>query len=415
MSTLAYNLLIYIRNPVEWLTENYSRSVRTIQKGKGEILMTILSSTKTVSRRLTGMLSAVFVLAAMGAVGCEYYPQGEDSGVEAVPSEVQGQGVEDDRVGRIENQIKELQDQAGSPAPAVAGDDEVESVQINALEEPVDVPSREVEGEAPIGFQDDLAEGTQEEDNQTSLPTACTPPAYNDGRTAVPLVMTAYERASGEGIKARFVSDTPYVNLNDNFSLIDVARGPNYVEGDKVVFYRDLNFSGRRLELGPGSYSMSRLSLVGPDGAQDADNQVSSLKIVRGNTAAKECADTTSGGSPVWDREIHLIAAVYDHPNKGGESQQIIFDTANLAGWGANDNASSLVISKGPHYQEGDTVHFFQHPDGRGRSLGMPQVSRQGYDPWEIDHLEAGMWGLNDAITSVYFYHGSERIYDAAE
>lgn len=261
---------------------------------------------------------------------------------------------------------------------------------------------------------------------------ACTPPVYNDGRVAVPLVITAFEEVNFTGRRTRFLMDEPRIGLNDRISSLKVEKGPNYVEGDEVELFDGELYQGKSIKLKPGYYENLGLHNIenSMDGALDlANNKPSSLKIARASTAAsKTCAEVKEGDEFTWGKKIPIIVELCEHPVDYkvpyGRCMSIANDVGDLSLWGLGgkkkkahfqDKVSALWLRKGPDYKIGDHVKFHPHQRGTGTPITVyPDQTYAGNRAGWIGNLDHSRWDFNDVISSVYFFDGrGNRIYEA--
>lgn len=108
------------------------------------------------------------------------------------------------------------------------------------------------------------------------FPTSSTkPPTF----ASLPLVVELYKDLNFTGERITALEDIKRVSTywgtdwNDVVTSVKVKKGPNYSAGRKVWLYRDINFGGGGIQLGPGDYK----NIGSSHGFNDA---VSSIKFI---------------------------------------------------------------------------------------------------------------------------------------
>jgi hypothetical protein len=106
------------------------------------------------------------------------------------------------------------------------------------------------------------------------------PPIQLPGTIApIPLYIEIFQDINFQGRRMFIVENSTNIiqdfgsEFNDVASSIKVFRGPNYVQGNIAQLYRDINFLGGKIDLGPGDYPNIA---VAPFGFNDV---VSSVKV----------------------------------------------------------------------------------------------------------------------------------------
>lgn len=415
-------------------------------------------------KRLTAIMTPLILILAVG-VGCEYYNE-RPNGIQPTQPEGITQVTESETIKDLKTRIIDLQNQlADQPPPA---QDQATTQAVQDLQNQIADLQRQL-GEA--GAADTPEEGTTEGEttesgstadgpsptaDTTSSPEAtvepavpatgsgvipmgdrigpgprpvsvipsseaCVPPTYSDGRTAVPLVITAYGGKNFEGKKARFVKDTTNVAMSTNInppqlggiSSLLIQRGPNYVEGDKVKVNGGPTGPGLLGTLGPGHY----MDLA----TEGFDDKIVSLTIERSpDLSTKVCADGPGTEDALaWDEPIRLVVDIIISSSYSIEGEQIIKDIGILENWGSGLQGAPvgspghiikrLTLSKGPHYQDGDNVVLHQEYRAQGRSsipLSMTESSRL-YRPlgtYESPYRTAVPTEGLSYIGSIYFH-----------
>ena len=86
------------------------------------------------------------------------------------------------------------------------------------------------------------------------------PPPSAHAISPIPLVVEIYQHNNYTGNRAVIVENVANIisylgsDFNDMVTSIRVKEGPNYVAGNTAKFYRDVNYLGGHIELGPGNY-----------------------------------------------------------------------------------------------------------------------------------------------------------------
>ena len=171
------------------------------------------------------------------------------------------------------------------------------------------------------------------------------------------------------------------LGFNDKVSSIRIYRGNDYVAGDKIRFYQNVNFSGGYLDLGPGEYPNIH---VQPFSFGDKISSADFLPV-----------DT--GSNPLTVRlDIHI----YQNANFDGQRREILVSESRLAKQGFNDKVSSLRIFAGEDYAPGWVANFYQHVDYAG---GILQPGNFGPGT-NIANSSAAPYKFNDVISSIRIF-----------
>jgi hypothetical protein len=157
----------------------------------------------------------------------------------------------------------------------------------------------------------------------------------------------------------RFTGD---IGFQDNIGSVKVYKGPGFASGPsyKAILYEHINFTGRKLALGPGWY---------PDLA----------------TAGYSFSDTVSSigfgpdlslSGPDWGM-IPVIIEAYREPHFQGERVTILRDNAFTQNIGLQDAIRSFRIVKGPNFPPtGCKVIFYEHIDFQGAAMPIQVTAR---------------------------------------
>jgi Beta/Gamma crystallin len=171
-----------------------------------------------------------------------------------------------------------------------------------------------------------------------------------------------YENDDYNGRSQRVVA--PMTNL-DRMGFNDAASSV-VVRSGNWQLCADADFRGQCITLNPGSYRSMR--------AFGMNDRISSLRMLGGNQ-----------GNPSWGAGwggSQAAVSIYEHADYGGRSFDSL-GSANLAGQGFNDKASSIVVRSG-------RWEFCSDADFRGRCTTL--------GPGSYGNL--GDMGMNDAISS---------------
>jgi len=173
------------------------------------------------------------------------------------------------------------------------------------------------------------------------------------------------------------------LGFNDKVSSIKIFRGNHYVDGDKIRFWENTNFSGGYLDLGPGDYPNIH---VQPFSFKD---KISS-------------ADFVPGIPPTQALIVRLEIHIYQDANYGGQRREILVSERKLSMQGFDNKLSSLRIVAGEDYQAGWVANFYQHPDYAGGIL-QPGDFGPGTN---IPNVKADPYKFDDTISSIKIFQG---------
>lgn len=183
--------------------------------------------------------------------------------------------------------------------------------------------------------------------NSLLRPQKClVPTAYDDGRAAVPLVITLYEDAGCEGKRTRYVKNSSHVAHEDEASSIRVQKGINYRSGDIVRVYQHKEYEGDSLNFGATGKckNLNRLNF---------NDKINSLKIIRprANRSPETCAIESYEqlkDNRRWKHRVPLIVRIYQDGDYEGQRQDIIYDVNDLGRYDFSERISSFRIYRGP-------------------------------------------------------------------
>lgn len=91
-----------------------------------------------------------------------------------------------------------------------------------------------------------------------------------------------------------------------------------------------------------------------------------------------------------------LIVKLFEHTNYGGQYRYLYTDVSNFPQCGFNDCVSSVIVFRGPDYQQGDTVRLYEHVNFQGRSIELSP----GYYP----NIHEAPYLFPDMMSSADFY-----------
>lgn len=180
------------------------------------------------------------------------------------------------------------------------------------------------------------------------------------------LIIEIFEHINYSGKKATVFGSIPHtqeIGMHDMISSIKIYKGPGFAAAPnyKVIFHEHINYQGQQLILPPGFYPSIHTI------PYNFGDKISSISF----------SPTFAPTSPEYGA-VPLIMEAYRDIDFKGLKSLILRDVSYTKDIGANDDISSVRITRGPNFPfSGCRVLLFEHANYEGRILSVELTSRE--------------------------------------